>query len=119
MRHIVVPIVRIAATTATLPVRISAATTTATAGIVSWERRLFACSPLSAEARRSNRLYRELRAGSAQDAVDLGSRNHRSQQHGAARARHAPRAKSLVTEPALGGTCQVLSMPQRWPTAGR
>jgi|GEM_PF-3855212 hypothetical protein len=68
MRHIVVPIVRIAATTATLPVRISAATTTATAEIVSWERRLFACSPLSAEARRSNRLYRELRAAGAQDA---------------------------------------------------
>ena len=93
MRHIVVPTVRIAATRATLPVRISAATTTATAEIVSWERRLFACSPLSAEARRSNRLYRELRATAAQDAADLGSRNHRSQQQGAARSRHAPRAK--------------------------
>ena len=92
MRHIV-PIVRIAATTAALPVRISAATTTATAEIVGWERRLFACSPLSAEARRSNRLYRELRARAAQDAADLGSRNHRSQQQGAARSRNAPRAK--------------------------
>ena len=119
MRHIVVPIVRIAAATATLPVRISAATTTATAEIVSWERLLFACSPLSAEARRSNRLYRELRARAAQDATDLSSRNHRSQRQGAARSRHVPRAKSLVTEPALGGTAQVLSMPQRWPTAGR
>ena len=119
MRHIVAPIVRIAATTATLPVRISAATTIATAEIVGWERRLFACSPLSAEARRSNRLYRELKARAAEDVVDLGSRNHRSQRQGAARSRHAPRAKSLVTEPALGSTGQVLSMPQRRPTAGR
>jgi hypothetical protein len=79
MRHIVVLIARIAATTATIPVRVSTATTTATAEIVSWERRLFACSPLSAEARRSNRLYRELRARAAQDAADLGSRNHGSQ----------------------------------------
>ena len=79
MRHIVVRIARIAATTTTIPVRISTATTTATAEIVSWERRLFACSPLSAEARRSNRIYRELRARAAQDAADLGSRNHGSQ----------------------------------------
>ena len=115
MRHIVVPIVRIAATAATIPVRISAATTAATAEIVSLERRLFASSPLSAEARRSNRLYRELRARAAQDAADLGSRNHRSQQPGAVRSRNAPRAKSFITEPALGSTCQVLSMPRRWP----
>lgn len=113
MRHLVVPIVRMAVTTATIPVRISAATTTATAEILSWERRLFACSPLSAEARRSNRLYRELRATAAQDAADLGGRNHRSQRQGVARSRNASRAKSLVTEPAPGGTCQVLSMPPR------
>ena len=94
MRHIVVPIVRIAATTATIPVRVSAATTTATAEIVSWERRLFACSPLSAEARRSNRLYRELRARAAQDVADLGSRNHGSQQQGEAHSRMRRAEKS-------------------------
>jgi hypothetical protein len=79
MRHVVVRIARIAATMTTIPVRVSTAATTATAEIVSWERRLFACSPLSAEARRSNRIYRELRAMAAQDATDLGSRNHGSQ----------------------------------------
>ena len=94
MRHIVVPIARVAATTATIPVRVSAATTTATAEIVSWERRLFACSPLSAEARRSNRIYRELRARAAQDVADLGSRNHRSQQQGEAQSRMRRAEKS-------------------------
>jgi hypothetical protein len=118
MRHIVVPIVRIAATTATIPVRVSAATTTATAEIVSWERRLFACSPLSAEARRSNRIYRELRARAAQDVADLGSRNHAASNR--AKHTHACAArKSLVTGPALGRTRQVLSMSRHWPTAGR
>ncbi len=97
MRHItipVVPIVRIAATTATIPVRISAATTTATAEILSWERRMFACSPLSAEARRTNRLYRELRTRADQDAADLGSRDHHNKQQGAEHSPSAPHAKS-------------------------
>jgi hypothetical protein len=63
MRPVAVPIARIAATTITLPVRSSAAATGAAAGIVSWERRMFACSPFSPEGRRVRRQYRELTAG--------------------------------------------------------
>jgi hypothetical protein len=48
--------------TATTPVRISAAATAATASVLSWELRRIARSPLTAEARRLDRHYRELAA---------------------------------------------------------
>ncbi|MGO8882336.1 MAG: hypothetical protein ACLPUO_05770 [Streptosporangiaceae bacterium] len=51
-----------ALTTATTPVRISAAATIATASVISWELRRIARSPLTAEARRLHRHYRELAA---------------------------------------------------------
>ncbi len=66
MPRIAVLIARIAATTITFPVRSCAAATGAAAGIVSWERRLFACSPLSPEARRMRHHYRELKNGVSQ-----------------------------------------------------
>jgi hypothetical protein len=68
MTQIAVPIARIAATTATFPVRSSAAVAGTAAGILSWQRLLFASSPLSPEARRVRRQYRELTAGTDRTA---------------------------------------------------
>jgi len=62
-RSVPARITRISAiTTATTPVRISAAATVATASVISWELRRIACSPLTPEARRLRRYYRELAA---------------------------------------------------------
>ncbi|HEY2130031.1 MAG TPA: hypothetical protein VGH77_22885 [Streptosporangiaceae bacterium] len=84
MKNIAVPIARIAATTATIPIRSSAAASSATANILSWEWRQFACSRLSAEGRRQRRYYRELietREDTAgEDTAGMGSRNERSTQ---------------------------------------
>ena len=63
MSQVPARIARIAAmTTAKTPVRVSAAATVATASVLSWELRRIARSPLSAEARRLDRHYRELAA---------------------------------------------------------
>jgi hypothetical protein len=88
MRRIAVSTTRIVATTATIPVRSCAAATAATAEILGWEHRLFARSPLSAQARRTRR---ELSAMARQNTLDLGSYDRNGKrQH--ARSRDASRA---------------------------
>jgi hypothetical protein len=79
MKNIAVPIARIAATTATIPIRSSAAASSATANILSWEWRQLACSRLSAEGRRQRRYYREL-IETREDTAGMGNRNQRSKQ---------------------------------------
>ena len=54
--------VRIATATAATPVLVGAAASSATAGLVGWELRQLASSPLSAEARWLRTEYRELAA---------------------------------------------------------
>jgi len=69
-------IVRLTAVTARTPVLISAAATVAAARVISWELGRAARSPLTPEARRLHRQYREL----------------------AARPRHAPAAQPAWTQ---------------------
>jgi hypothetical protein len=92
MKNIAVPIARIAARTATIPIRSSAAASATTANILSWEWRQFACSPLSAEGRRVRRYFREV-TETREDTAGVGSRNRRSKQQAAARANGAPHAQ--------------------------
>jgi hypothetical protein len=92
MKNIAVPVARIAATTATIPIRSSAAASSATANILGWEWRQFACSRLSVEGRRERRYYREL-IESREDTGGMGSRNQRGKQRAAARANGAPHAQ--------------------------
>jgi len=92
MKNIAVPVTRIAARTATIPIRGSAAASAATANVLSWEWRQFACSPLSAEGRRVRRYYHEL-TETREDTADVGSRNRRSKQQAAGRANGAPHAQ--------------------------
>jgi hypothetical protein len=62
MSQVPARIARIGAVTAKTPVLISAAATAATAKVIDWELRQLARSPLTAEARRLDRHYRELAA---------------------------------------------------------
>ncbi|HTP15493.1 MAG TPA: hypothetical protein VMK13_06610 [Streptosporangiaceae bacterium] len=62
MSQVPARIARIAAITARTPVLISAAATAATANVISWELRRVARSPLTPEARRLDRHFRELAA---------------------------------------------------------
>ena len=65
MSQTVGPIARAAALAIKTPVLISAAVTTATANVVSWELRQFARLPLSAGARQVRRPHLELVCGPA------------------------------------------------------
>lgn len=92
MKNIAVPIARIAATTATIPIRSSAAVSSATANILGWEWRQFACSRLSAEGRRERRYYREL-IETREDTTGMSSRNQHSKQRAVAHANGTPHAQ--------------------------
>lgn len=74
MSQTVGPIARAATLAVKTPVLISAAVTTATANVVSWELRQLARLPLSAGARQVRRPQLELVCG---PAGNRGSRDHR------------------------------------------
>lgn len=97
MKNIAIPIARIAATTATIPIRSTTAVSSATANILGWEWRQFTCSRLSAEGRRERRYYRELiethnDIQTHNDTAGMGNPKQRSKQQ--AHPNGTPHARS-------------------------